>query len=277
MTSIIRTESFNEFYDSNYKRLLENPMLNYHIIDVMKKIASEEIVPDLGFNVVSENRNIVVLKTDLVCLIYGNDFDEEMLRLLSDELQFEKFRGYYFAGSKNILEALFALNNSSYRLEKYRIIYKCEKVTEDFEYAPGELHMGDISRLKELANLSRAFIKEWDGQEKSLEEQKRNVAAGIANDNFYQWLYRTNIAAIAQVMCEPYDFPVIGHLYANAAFRNQGFASSIVHSITKGLLDEGDNFVMLSADGNNPASNTVFKRTGYESVGDYIRIWKNKS
>ena len=142
------------------------------------------------------------------------------------------------------------------------------------KYAPGNLQMADPTRIKELANLSRAFVKDWDGKIVSLEQQKRQVAAWIEQNNFYQWVYNTNIVALAQVMYEEYDFPVIGHIYTNPAFRKQGFATSIVHRVTKGLLNGGHEFVMLSADTNNPASNKAFKNVGYYSTGEYIRAYK---
>lgn len=276
MASVRETKSFDDFYEYNYEKLSTNPLLNYYIIDVMDKIAEKEISPEFGFNISHENLDIAVLKTADVCLIYGEHFNDEMISLLSDRLPFNQFIRFYFAGSKNALEQLFKINNATYTTEKSRTIYKCVKVKDNFEYSLGQLEVGDITRLKELGNLSRAFTKSWEGKSENLDHYKMNVAAGIAKRNFFQWTYKTNIVAIAQVMYEPYNFPVIGHLYTNPAFRKQGYATSIVHAITKGLLEADNEYCMLTADSTNPASNKAFLKVGYESTGNYIRIWKNK-
>jgi predicted GNAT family acetyltransferase len=75
-------------------------------------------------------------------------------------------------------------------------------------------------------------------------------------------------------MAEEYDFPVIGHFYTDPELQGKGYGSSLIHRITKGLLDAGHPFCMLVADALNPASNKAFLKAGYLPKGEYMRIYK---
>ena len=71
-------------------------------------------------------------------------------------------------------------------------------------------------------------------------------------------------------------FPVIGHVFVNPVCRNKGYGASIVHHVTKGLLDAGNERCMLTANAYNPASNKAFKKAGYFPTGEYVVRYKKK-
>ena len=262
--------------ENDYSNLLLKVITEFH--DDFERIFKEKgKVPVYNFfNVVEEGvYHISVLLIDLSCLIYGNGYSDEMIFLLSKEVEFWKFNRYYFNGSKQIIDSLFKLNNAVYKLDVHRNIYRCQKVNPAFNYASGKLQMGDKRRLDELASLSQAFSKAYDGTEMDLEKCKRLIWDGIINDNFYQWNDNNKICSIAQTINgEQHDFPVIGHFYTNPLFRNKGFGASLIHSLTTGLLKNGNDFVMLVADATNTASNKVFINVGYEKTGEYLRGYK---
>jgi predicted GNAT family acetyltransferase len=252
-------------------------MLYYFLIETINKVYRGEITFYNFFNVINETgERLVLLLVKDFCLVYGNNFDKGMIFKLSEEMEFKKFKRYEFAGNKNVIDALFKLNAAEYEMQKHRIIYKCKQVKSDFTYSSGEMQMGDLNRIDELANFSVGFNEDYFGNKVDLEYMKEVVFNGIMNDNIYQWNYNNNICSIAQAIHGDYDFPVIGHFYTNPAFRNQGFGASLVHKLTKGLLNVGHEFCMLSTDASNPASNKVFIKVGYESTGEYLLAYKER-
>lgn len=277
MNRVVKFTKFEEFVEFNEEFINSNPMLFYFLTETIKRVYKGKVPLYKFFNVVNdEGSHLVALMIEDVCLLYANHSNDQMILKLSEELKFHKFNRYNFAGSKSVIDALFNLNHATYDLNKHRIIYKCKQVSSLFSYSPGAIQMGDINRLEELTKFSVAFSKEYDGQEKSYDEMEQTIINGIANENFYQWNYNNNICAIAQTMHGDYDFPAIGHVYTNPTFRNKGYAASLVHKLTKGLLDAGNEFCMLYTDATNPASNKAFIKVGYQNTGDYIRVYKEK-
>ena|ERR1017187_7847707 len=100
--------------------------------------------------------------------------------------------------------------------------------------------------LEQLSKFSVGFNEDYFGEKQDINSMKEIIFSGIVNDNIYQWNYNQNICSIAQAIHGDHDFPVIGHFYSNPDFRNLGFESSLIHKLTKGLLDVGHECCMLS-------------------------------
>ena len=267
MAEVLKFSDFKEFILFNESFIEQNPMLYYYLNVTIDRIIQHKVGMFEFFNITNDSgHHLVWLKTVDDCLLFANAFDDEIVSLLTQEVEFKKFKRYAFAGTKPLIDALFKQNQATYTMSKHRIIYKCGEVSKLFKYSSGQLQMGDLSRLDELAKFSVSFAKDFDGKEEEFDHMKQIVFDGIMNKNFYQWNHGNNICAIAQSMYGEYDFPVIGHVYTNPDFRKQGYAASIVHSLTKGLLNAGHDFCMLSADATNPASNGAFIKVGYKST-----------
>lgn len=254
-----------------------NPLQYYFLREVFGKVVKKEQEVIKVFNVSNGINKIVVLFTNDVCVIYDDNYDETLIPLLSKELEFEKFNSYQFAGSKQTIDKLFELNNAKYLTQKHRITYKCSKVIDSITLAPGSIEMGNISRFEELVSLSIGFAKEYYGVENSVDEAASFIISGMQQNSIYQWVNNDRVCAMAQNMYGDYDFPVIGHFYTNPQERNKGYGTSIIHALTKGLLEEGRNeFVMLQTNALTPQPNRVFEKVGYYNVGEYLKAYKYK-
>jgi len=60
----------------------------------------------------------------------------------------------------------------------------------------------------------------------------------------------------------------LNHVYTPPALRGRGYASALVASLSRHLLDEGRAFVFLHTDLSNPISNRVYERIGYVRVAE---------
>jgi hypothetical protein len=254
----------------------QNPMLYHFLTETLNRVLDRKVKVHKLFKIEKDANIILVLFTTEVCLVYDNRFDERLTQTLSNELEFNKFKRYQFAGTKATLDALFKLNDAEYEMQKHRIIYKCEMVTENFISAAGRMEMADIGRLDELVQLSEGFAEEYYGKEHNDGDATTRIISGIQSDTLYQWVDNGAICSIAQSLHDEHDFPVIGHFYTDPSQRGKGYGSSIIHRLTKGLLDVGNEFVMLSTNALTPSSNRVFQKVGYVKTGEYLLCYKYK-
>lgn len=279
MAEIIRFDDFREYDKFNQEFIDSNPMLYYHLENTIKRVyKGKGREPQLYkfFNVTDDDCFVSVLLIDSECLVYANNTNDEVVEKLSEGLEFHLFKRYQFFGTKQIIDSLFQKHQVDYDEQKHRKIYECKRVAEDFEYSPGKMSMADEQRLFELASFNIAFTKEYYGDIQDLDKAIQLIVSGISNDNLYQWNLDNNICAMAQAIHGDYDFPVIGHVFTNPNFRGKGYAASIVHRLTKGLLDAGNEKCMLSTNAYTPASNKAFEKAGYLLTGEYVVRYKKK-
>lgn len=279
---LIETNKFKDFRDyAKFNQFLidSNPLLYYHLEHTIERVFKGKGQAPLlykFFNITDDNCFLAVLVIENECLIYADNINDEVITKLSEELEFKLFKRYQFFGTKQVIDALFQKHNVEYVEQKHRIIYECKEVAKDFVYAPGQMSMGNENRLPELSAFNVAFTKDYYGTDQDVEKAMQTIISGISNDNLYQWNYGKDICAIAQAIHCEYNFPVIGHLFTNPIFRNKGFAASIVHRLTKGLIEAGNEKCMLLADAYNPASNKAFIKVGYLPTGEYVVRYKTK-
>lgn len=279
MAELNRFNDFRDYVKFNQEFIDSNPLLYYHLENTIKRVfKGKGKEPQLYkfFNVTDDNCFVAVLLIDNECLIYADNVNDEVVERLSEGLEFHLFKRYLFFGTKQIIDALFQKHQVDYDEQKHRKIYECKKVSSDFKYSPGKMSMADEQRLLELASFNVAFTKDYYGDTQDLDKAIRLIASGISNDNLYQWNFENNICAMAQAIHGDYDFPVIGHVFTKPSFRGKGYAASIVHCLTKGLLDAGNEKCMLSTNAYTPASNKAFEKAGFTLTGEYVVRYKTK-
>ncbi len=275
MGEVIKYSDFRNFIKEAEAFIETNPMLYYFLKETLARIIKGKEKVHKFFKITGDDNLIMALLTTEVCLIYDDKFNKDYIPLLSRELEFDKFIRYQFAGSKATIDALFRLHGKDYELQKHRVIYKCTAVANNFIPSPGQMQMGDIRRLNELAVLSSGFSRDYYGERDSIEEGINRIIVGIQSDSIYQWVDNGRVCSIAQSLNEDYDFPVIGHFYTHPTYRNKGYGASITYELTKGLLGVGHEFIMLSTNAFTPSSNRVFEKVGYLNVGEYLLAYKN--
>jgi RimJ/RimL family protein N-acetyltransferase len=276
MAEVIQFDDFRDFAKSNSSLIDENPMLNHHLFQSFKNVLRGKVPVYKFFNIKANSYKIAALHIENEFLVYGNGYDNEMIALLDTKIDFTNFKKFTFAGNREIIDALFKPYHFSTEVLKHRIIYKCAEVINR-KYSPGQLEVAEPYHLEELGRYGVEFSKEYYGADvKTLEEMQKDTFGSIMAGHMYIWVDEGKIVSMAQTMLEDQDFPVIGFFYTPPAYRSKGYGTSTVHRVTKGLLEAGNEYVMLAADALNPASNRAFQKVGYKSVGEYIRVFKEK-
>ncbi|PWT95845.1 MAG: hypothetical protein C5B52_16960, partial [Bacteroidetes bacterium] len=182
MGTIKQYSDLRDYIKDAQELIDQNPMLYHFLTETINRVLDKKVKVHKLFRIERDANIIMVLFTTEVCLVYENSFDESLIQLLSDELEFSKFKRYQFAGTKATVDALFKMNDAEYEMQKHRIIYKCEKVSENFITAPGRMEMADIGRLDELIPLSEGFTEEYYGKEDNDGDAATRVITGIQAD-----------------------------------------------------------------------------------------------
>lgn len=277
MTEIIRFNTIAEFIQYNRSFVDRKPLQNIFLRRMMSVAYREEDMPEKFFNIIGdENVFVVTMLFDELLLIYADSVDDESVSKLSEELEFSNSFNGSIAGTKDVISKLLSLHSiTDFDIEKSRNIYECRKAADDFQYSLGELQMCDDSDLDTLAEYSMAFAKEYDGTVIAPIHAAANVMSSINNSAMYQWVSNNKICAVSQTMMEAgCSYPIIGHVYTAPESRSQGYAASMVHKVTCGLLNEGHEACTLTTNADNPASNGAFIKAGYKKIGDYFLIQK---
>lgn len=64
----------------------------------------------------------------------------------------------------------------------------------------------------------------------------------------------------------------INFVYTPHEFRGRGYASNLVAQLTQDRLDSGRKFCFLFTDRDNPTSNSIYQKLGYEPVADFAHL-----
>ena len=278
MINVKRFYSFSDFYAYNSDFMDSNRMLNTFLIRQMNEVLDGKTEAYNFFNIEDTRKtHLIVLIIPDLCLIYANQYYSDLIPFLSKEIEFHRFLRFTFAGTKSIIENLLEFNNARYSIKKHLIIYKCDKVSINFKYSSGNLKLASINDLDSLIRFHISFIREYYKDEKDFESAKDYIIRGIENKNLYTWQFQNQLCSVAQVISrEKNDYPEISHVYTEPRLRKQGFAPSLVHSLTDILLKNGNEKCMLYTNGNNSASNRAFRKIGYAKTGEYILCFKEK-
>ena len=161
-------------------------------------------------------------------MIYADNINDDVILKLSEGLKFHLFKRHEFFGTKPALDALFKLHNVVFQIQKHRNIYRCEEVSEDVIYSPGEMQIANEKYINELILFNIMFERAYFNLKQEREDAAGIILQGIDQKNLFQWEYANRLCAIAQVILGEHDFPVIGHVFTNPDYRGKNYATSIV-------------------------------------------------
>lgn len=276
MCEIKEFEDFRDYIKFNMEFIESNPFLYFNLEKTFMRVLRNEVQLKRFFNVVGGNHFVSVLLIENECLIYASDVNNEITSLVAKGLEFHKFIRYTFFGTKNIIDSLFSKFLVEYSEQKHRIYYECEKISESFRFAEGETQMANEEDLPELVELGNIFVDEFYGEEKPTDNVFNIMLSGVQKRNIFCWILNNKLVSIAQVNYDEFDFPVIGQVITHPNFRKLGIASSLVYTITKGLIENGNQKCLLMTNAYNPASNMAFQKVGYKVSGEYVVRYKEK-
>lgn len=129
----------------------------------------------------------------------------------------------------------------------------------------GMLRLATEEDLYYLPYWQSAFCEECGLTAPSLQESHQTLKNTIERKALYIWEDHVPVSCVSSGR-PIYTGKTITFVYTPPYFRNKGYASSSVAAVSHILLDQGAAFCGLYADCDNPISNNIYRKIGYQDV-----------
>ena len=157
--------------------------------------------------------------------------------------------------------------NVSSRIVVRLRIFEARKVA-DFPLSPGKLRLAGISDQPLMTQWIAAFSKAI-GEPVDPDRARSNVEQYIEDRQLYIWDDGAPVS-IATETRPTRNGTTISTVYTPPEYRNRGYATSCVWSLTKKLLSDRYSFCSLYTDLSNPTSNSIYAKIGYVPLGNAL-------
>ncbi len=264
-----------EFYLEK-KEAVNNLLLGI-LFSLINKSSPNQYNSELFFAAVEEEEEeqllIVMLMTppyNLVIYGEGEKIDEaiklSVSYLLTNNIAIPGVIGQ-FQIATNFAKVWEQRTGCSSTIKMKQRIYKLEKV-KGVKLSPGKIRTADINDIE--------FVSDWvyrfseDILEKiTLDNARKFAKEAIKRSSVYLWQEKEPVSIAA------YSRPTkngisVNLVYTPPKFRNKGYATSCVASLSKLLLQKGYKFCTLYTDLLNPTSNSIYIKIGYKPIADSI-------
>jgi len=144
-----------------------------------------------------------------------------------------------------------------------QMIYRLDRVNE-IALCPGRLVYATLQHVDLLSEWIAQF-SQITPEPVSREEAQQKAEKAVEESRVFLW--HDDVPVSMAVRARPTrNGVVVSGVYTPPEFRNRGYSTSCVSSLSKTLLDEGYAFCSLYTDLSNPTSNHIYKRIGYRPV-----------
>ena len=133
--------------------------------------------------------------------------------------------------------------------------------------APGALRPALLADVPVARAWMAGFIRDAGVRHLSADTAERLIKA----QRLYLWVDGEPRCMLGAVRDTPHTTG-IGAVYTPPQFRNRGYASVAVATLSRQLLDAGRRSCFLYADLANPVSTAIYRRIGYEPAYDVVDI-----
>lgn len=274
MAEIINFDTDGAFFKRNMPFIQRYYFQHFYLIKAYETLLSGQHKVVDAFNVTDGELLIIYLATDAGIYIYGNAFNEAMIDILYTRATRNKYTNFSFSGNKAILTSLFDGFHIDYTIIKDRIIYETKATLPLKRKHLGKALKSGTIDLEILAQMSYQYsIEEWGEREgRGMDYVRLMVKQAVQDGALVQYDTSLGIACIAQVLNMQNGLPIIGSLYTPAEKRGKGYATMLVHALTKKILGNGFEKCGIISDATNPITNKLFVNVGYLPVYEHLSL-----
>jgi len=133
--------------------------------------------------------------------------------------------------------------------------------------APGTLRLALAADLPVARAWMAGFIRETGARHVGADTAGRLIDQG----RLHFWVDREPRCMVGAVRDTP-NTAGVAAVYTPQQFRNRGYASVAVATLSRQLLDAGKHSCFLYTDLANPVSNSVYRQIGYEPIDDVVDL-----
>ena len=175
-------------------------------------------------------------------------------------------------GPRPSLDTFAAAYGGTWRPTQRHVLYECRAVHQ-VPIPRGERCVVVPADRSRVADWIQAFSAEAIGDGATRDAAKALTDRHLRDGSM--WLWRVDgepVACAAAVGRTPHGIRV-NAVYTPPEHRRRGYASALVASLTRELLEGGRSFVFLYADARNPTANAIYQRIGYRQIAEAGELW----
>jgi predicted GNAT family acetyltransferase len=205
-------------------------------------------------------------------IIYSNKYNDNAIDLFVSKIieRHENIPG--IDGEKTLVELIknnyIEKTGRKYIVEKKLGVYKLESVNE-YHKPDGVFRKAEIKDRETVKQYYINFRKDCNEHVDDTEQLEKNITDDIINNNYYVY-ENIEIVSMARKQRPAKNGMSIGAVYTPGKYRNKGYGTAVVSELSKVILNSGKQFCTLFTDLSNPTSNSIYKKIGYEFMGENI-------
>jgi hypothetical protein len=156
------------------------------------------------------------------------------------------------------------------RREMRQGVYRLRTVKPP-DRANGRMQQANETMRERITAWEERFIREVFRSEAQVEMNLQNMRQRtIEAERVYFWHDETGTpVCMAAKTRESRNIGYISLVYTPPEHRGKGYASRLCALLSQDILDSGKSFCMLNTDLDNPTSNALYQRIGYEQIGEW--------
>jgi predicted GNAT family acetyltransferase len=270
--TVDRPATISDFYNEARSYLLANETEH----GLMLSVAAGTLVApaDAYWAVVRDRAGKVVaaaLRT-IPKMILGREASTGAAEALGADARQAKFES--IIGPWASLRSFAAAFGGDWREGHHHVVYEC-RVAQSVPMPRGRARVVVPDDRSRIADWIQAFSAEAIG-----DGATRQAAEALADRHAREgsmWLWCVGeepVACTAAVGRTPHGIRITS-VYTPPEHRRHGYASALVASLTRKLLDGGRDFVFLYADRKNPTANAIYQRIGYREIAEAGELWRS--
>ena len=159
-----------------------------------------------------------------------------------------------------------SLTGKTYQQSLALRIHQLEAVSSSKQVS-GYLRQATASDRQLLTSWIQNFRREALGENAPKSESDRWFDSKLKQGSLFVWQDDITVSMVAYGGKTPQGIR-INTVYTPPEYRHNGYATACVAAISQKLLDRGYKYCFLYTDINNPTSNNIYRKIGYQPVCD---------
>jgi uncharacterized protein len=271
---IKKYSSADDFLADNHKFLYKKEAANNLMIGITEGMRGMEIQDDVLLSSITEGADtllVSLLTPPRDLLMVSKEVNAKIIALLIDDLiaQNAEVPGILAESSTadlfcDLWQKRTGANPTLFRRERIHQLLKCREI----KISSGYMRLACEADVDQIAGWIAQFhvaINEHIDPDAA----KKMAESKIQNEKIFVWDL-DNIVSMCASARESINGKTINLVYTPPENRSHGYATSCVYSLCRQILGEGKKFCSLFTDLDNPTSNSIYGKIGFEPVLDYL-------
>jgi len=280
MQNVTNHNTPEDFLNKNLLLLEKNELDNNLILGICQGYedkSKEQKNCQLISNFDNNGNIICSIKNTQIAVLGGNTNNEELVLGISNYYKDNKIDLMGVFGREDIAHAFSKLYGKPILKTKGMLSHKLD-VLKQINIIEGSFEVCSFTDENQLIEFIEEFHIELNYFPKKDKEEIKSTCLKLINEKrIFKWVKDNEIVSIAAIVRNTNNIGIIGGVYTPKQNRGKGYATSIVYNLSKHILNIGYKYSGLFTDIDNPTSNKIYKKIGYESESKFIQIiYKDK-